>query len=186
MAAARDALFEHLMGHAAGHANDAQFAHLLAGWAMGQGILAADLGLGKAEFDILMARHFPKLRWRPAESGGPGDELRERGLEHEDLLRLLLEHADRSQEGSLSMAAIIAAGCLGSDHLWQDLGLPTRRELSALMQRNFPRLAAANDKDMRWKKFLYRRLCEMEGLAACRSPSCEACSDYAGCFATGD
>ena len=80
------------------------------------------------------------------------------------------------------MAHILAAGCMASDHLWQDLGLWHRAELTALMRRNFPPLAARNVKDMKWKKFLYKQLCESEGIYLCRAPSCEVCVDYAVCF----
>ena len=80
------------------------------------------------------------------------------------------------------MADIVTAGCLGSDHLWQDLGLWNRAQLTGLMRENFAPLAKRNDKDMKWKKFLYRQLCEAEGVAICRSPSCEICVDYAVCF----
>jgi len=32
------------------------------------------------------------------------------------------------------------------------------------MRRNFPPLAARNRKDMKWKRFLYKQLCEAEGI----------------------
>lgn len=83
------------------------------------------------------------------------------------------------------MADIVSAGCQGSDHLWQDLGLWNRAELTALMRDSFAPLAARNDKDMKWKKFLYRQLCAAEGLYICRSPSCETCVDYRECFGSG-
>jgi nitrogen fixation protein NifQ len=35
---------------------------------------------------------------------------------------------------------------------------------------------------MKWKKFFYRCLCEMEGFSLCAAPSCAECSDYAACF----
>lgn len=183
----REALERHLVSHSIGYANDALFAQMLAGWALGQGSLPADLGLGRALFASLLERHFPRLRWAPPGETGPGLADRQvRALEQDDLIQLLTSHADREVEGSFAMARIVASACLGDDHLWQDLGLSARSQLTILMRRNFPRLAAANDKDMRWKKFLYRRLCEMEGLVACRSPSCEACADYSECFTTGD
>lgn len=183
---ARASLHQHLVGHALGYANDALFAHLLAGWTLGQGSLPAHLGLGPEWFGRLLERHFPRLRWQPPEAPAISDERRERALEYDDVAALLTHYADREVEGAFAMARIVAEGCLGADHLWQDLGLPSRRELTTLMQRNFPRLAAENTKDMRWKKFLYRRLCEMEGLVACRSPSCEACCDYSACFAPAE
>jgi nitrogen fixation protein NifQ len=80
------------------------------------------------------------------------------------------------------MAQALAAGCMGTDHLWQDLGLWSRGDLTGLMRRNFPALARRNVKDMKWKRFLYKQLCEAEGIYTCRSPSCETCTDYHGCF----
>lgn len=71
---------------------------------------------------------------------------------------------------------------MADNHLWQDLGLPSRKELSLLMQTHFASLAKLNAGDMKWKKFLYRQLCEREGLTLCRSPSCGVCSDYPQCF----
>jgi len=50
------------------------------------------------------------------------------------------------------------------------------------MARNFPGLSTLNDRDMKWKKFLYKQLCERTGVYVCRSPSCEVCVDYAKCF----
>ncbi|GBE11207.1 nifQ [bacterium BMS3Abin12] len=50
------------------------------------------------------------------------------------------------------------------------------------MATNFPELAARNDRNMKWKKFLYKQLCEREGIHACRAPSCQVCIDYAQCF----
>lgn len=61
-------------------------------------------------------------------------------------------------------------------------GVPVRRELSQMIALNFPELARAKNRDMKWKKFLYRELCQREGIYVCASPSCEACSDYAVCF----
>lgn len=80
------------------------------------------------------------------------------------------------------MASIVATACMGLDHLWQDLGLWSRNELSALLHTNFPILAARNIRDMKWKKFLYKQLCEREGIYVCRAPSCDVCADYALCF----
>ena len=80
------------------------------------------------------------------------------------------------------MSDIVAAGCLGGDHLWRDLGLQSRSELSQLMLQNFPTLAAANSGDMKWKKFFYKQLCEAGGGYVCRAPSCDQCSAYDDCF----
>ena len=35
---------------------------------------------------------------------------------------------------------------------------------------------------MRWKRFLYRQLCEEEGMSHCTSPTCSSCIDVDKCF----
>ena len=80
------------------------------------------------------------------------------------------------------MAPIVAAACLGGDHLWRDLGLASRQQLRELLQHNFPQLAQRNVNDMRWKKFFYKQLCEQDGGYVCRSPSCEQCPTHHDCF----
>lgn len=177
--AARRALHAHLMRHGSCLPNDEFLAHMIAGWALGEGVLPADFGLGRAPFAALLARHFPGLLWTPRNHDSPGPTLHP---EYEDLLRFMLDEADGQVAGSREMAVIVATACMGSEHLWQDLGLPSRRELSQMIALNFPALACANNRDMKWKKFLYRELCQREGIYVCASPSCEACSDYAVCF----
>lgn len=105
--------------------------------------------------------------------------------EVDDLCALLVEHADPlagDGETAARLAETIALACLGDNHLWQDLQLASRAELGALIAHWFPRLAAKNERDMKWKKFLYKQLCEREQLSVCRAPSCAVCSDRAACF----
>jgi nitrogen fixation protein NifQ len=107
-----------------------------------------------------------------------------RGDEVEDVFELLLEHADPRAGSAAECAAVaeaVAVACLGDDHLWQDLQLASRAELSTLMTRWFPTLAAKNVGDMKWKRFLYKQLCD-RAQVSCRAPSCGVCSDYARCF----
>jgi len=102
-----------------------------------------------------------------------------------DLVALLVAHADPaagSAEEIEQVALTVAVASLGDNHLWQDLQFGSRAELSALMRRWFPALVAKNAGDMKWKKFLYRQLCEREQILICKSPSCAACCDYAICF----
>jgi nitrogen fixation protein NifQ len=80
------------------------------------------------------------------------------------------------------MAERVALACLGDNHLWQDLKLASRGELSELMRHWFPELVARNRADMKWKKFLYKQLCERESLLICKAPSCEVCTDRPLCF----
>lgn len=83
-----------------------------------------------------------------------------------------------------SLAAMIARRCKSPHHLWQDLGLRNRGELSRLMKRHFSRLAEKNQHDMKWKKFLYRMVCGSHGFTLCSSPVCTECDDYMDCFGT--
>ena len=102
-----------------------------------------------------------------------------------DLLALLLDHADSAAGNADERAAIagtVALACLGDKHLWQDLQFDSRAELSALMRRWFPALVVKNSGDMKWKKFLYKQLCEREELFICKAPSCAVCCDRAACF----
>lgn len=109
--------------------------------------------------------------------------------EVEDVVALLLDHADTTAGRPDEIAAVaeaVAVACLGDSHLWQDMQLHSRVELSALFLRWFPRLAARNDRDMKWKKFLYKQLCERAEIMVCKAPSCGVCSDQALCFGPED
>ncbi|MBF0310752.1 MAG: nitrogen fixation protein NifQ [Magnetococcales bacterium] len=99
-----------------------------------------------------------------------------------DLVALFLEHRVDASPVWDRLAWRIALGCLGGNHLWQDLGLSCREELTAMLQRGFPSLVARNASDMKWKKFFYRQLCEREGVGLCRAPTCQVCRDYDRCF----
>ena len=84
------------------------------------------------------------------------------------------------------LPAIVARRSMREDHLWQDLGLPHRVALSQFMACAFPSLYAANDRDMKWKRFFYRALCEAEGFALCAVPHCRDCADFDRCFGAED
>jgi nitrogen fixation protein NifQ len=99
-----------------------------------------------------------------------------------ELSALLVEYRAGVQDTELWMADIVSAACMGSDHLWRDLGLPDRKVLNRLLRYNFPALFLENTGDMKWKKFLYKKLCEMGGDYVCRSPNCEECVSYDECF----
>lgn len=107
--------------------------------------------------------------------------------EEEDLIRLLLDHRSAGTDARTDwVAAMVARRSLGANHLWQDLGLRDRSELSALLVRHFRPLAAQNVQNMKWKKFFYRQLCQREGIVICKAPNCEVCTDYAACFGPED
>jgi nitrogen fixation protein NifQ len=104
------------------------------------------------------------------------------GDEFADLLELLRENLALPDEFGACLCYAIASAAMGENHLWQDMGLPDREALSALLRENFPELAAKNIGNMKWKKFFYRQLCERAGVPICKSPHCAECCDRALCF----
>ncbi|MGA2192099.1 MAG: nitrogen fixation protein NifQ [Nitrospirota bacterium] len=102
--------------------------------------------------------------------------------EFEDLLGLLLDNVSGPDAETDMVARWMAVSCLGENHLWQDMGLPHRGALSSLMETYFKPLFDMNVKDMKWKKFFYKQICERGGFHLCKSPSCGVCIDYDRCF----
>jgi nitrogen fixation protein NifQ len=174
-----------LMSHANDHHNDHVLACILSSWLTGTGVLPDWLGLGQDEFIAMLAFHFPGLDYHALLNPGRDPDVG-RLDERDELLQLLLTQRAGKSASEAWMAEIVVNACQGQDHLWQDLGLWSRKDLSVLMQANFPMLAARNDKDMKWKKFLYKQLCITEGIYTCRAPSCEVCADYQRCFGPED
>lgn len=109
--------------------------------------------------------------------------------EVDDVRALLLDWADPAAGTADEIARVaetVAVACLGDNHLWQDLQLPSRAALSALMVHWFPALVARNRGDMKWKKFLYKQLCERAEIQVCKAPSCAVCADHPLCFGPED
>ncbi len=173
--------YRELMSQAAGDGNDHVLACMIANWQAADGAMPDWLGLAPAAFRCLMEHHFLGIGLNAVrELGRPVPE--DRRDEIDELAALMLLDKAGESPSEVWMAHIVAAGCMAPDHLWHDLGLRCRGDLSALMRRNFPALAARNVKDMKWKRFLYKQLCEAEGIYTCRAPSCDECSDYHVCF----
>lgn len=117
------------------------------------------------------------------------ERVEPRADEIDELVSLLRDHADPAAgpaEQSDAVAWALACASLGANHLWQDLQLPSRRELSVLIGHWFPHLAARNTHHMKWKKFLYKQLCLRAELYICKAPSCSSCADHALCFGPED
>jgi len=175
----RISLHGELMAHAAGLPNDEIFAQMIASQTEGIGALPPCLGLEEKDFSALLTTHFPGVQL-VVRCGAEDEDPR--ALERDDVLALLLEHRAHRNKSEEWMAEIVTNACMANDHLWQDLGLWSREYLSRLMKQNFPALAAENVHDMKWKKFIYKQLCEKEDIRICRAPSCEVCADYLNCF----
>ncbi|WP_142847671.1 nitrogen fixation protein NifQ [Telmatospirillum sp. J64-1] len=128
-----------------------------------------------------MIHHFFPAAWPSIAAIGVG-EAGELAPEEEDLRRLLTANGTCGRREEAWLAVIIARRSLWPNHLWQDLGLRERAELTALMARHFRPMAEANSVNMKWKKFFYRQMCAAEGMTICKSPNCEICDDFSVCF----
>lgn len=168
----------------AGRADDAVailLARMLASQQCGMGVMPRWLGLSHKGFASMLQCYLPHLDVQ--EFAGYGEMLDPaRYDEHQDLRELFLGHQAPGVADAATMADILTAGCMGGDHLWQDMGFWSRQDLSAFIGHAFAPLAAKNVHDMKWKKFFYKQLCNAEGVYTCRAPSCQVCADYRECF----
>ncbi|MCA8908867.1 MAG: nitrogen fixation protein NifQ [Rhodospirillaceae bacterium] len=150
----------------------------LAERAAGGGPLTERLGIGGRALAAIAEAYFP-------EAGLPDLDVTTGPLpaDQSALATLLVWRGQAVGAKSQILAAIVARRSLEAHHLWQDLGLRNRAELSALMGRHFPRMKQLNDTNMRWKKFFYRQICRDPGMQLCLAPTCEECEEKDLCFA---
>jgi nitrogen fixation protein NifQ len=162
-------------------ADTVAFARLIAARMRSRELLL--LGLGRSELDALIARHFPR-------STQPAD------LPHamlwsphwpfvRELRALLLAHdvtAAAHPADAHCLATIIATACLRPDHLWRDLGLSGRDDVTAILERHYPRLVERNVNALRWKKFLAQEVALAQGRPVTGAPGCPGCEDFAFCY----
>jgi nitrogen fixation protein NifQ len=156
------------------------FASILAVAATESRAVAERAGLSADDFGALIVQWFPLARdffaaRCPQVSQAEDDEVA--------MVRDLLL-AQRSSEGDAGrwLAAMVARRAVEPNHLWEDLGLRDRSELTRLLARHFGPLASRNTRNMRWKRFFYRMLCEDDGLVMCSTPVCTNCNDFNICF----
>ncbi|MET4043651.1 nitrogen fixation protein NifQ [Bradyrhizobium sp. RT6a] len=153
---------------------------VLAASAMDGGQLPERAGLTNQELNALLVQYFPsspfrRCTWREQSAlAAPDETIMVRDL-------LLAQRSTHSEVGGW-LARMIARRAMEPNHLWEDLGLRKRDELSRLLTRHFAPLAARNTKKMRWKRFFYRMLCEDDGLVMCTTPVCTECNDFDLCF----
>ena len=147
---------------------------------------AAALGLGAGDLLDVLKTWFPACS--PELLQQLGNTSRETPPEfNEEVLQILLSHVPKNTDGtscesSLHLARMIAARTARPGHLWVAMGLFERPQLSASIRRLLPSLAAANSQNMRWKRYLFKQVCDLNGGTMCKSPNCGECSDYAICF----
>jgi nitrogen fixation protein NifQ len=173
-------LYNFMLQNSNNLANSQFLACMISSSHQGQSFMPLHLGLDETAFELLLQRHFNITQLPIKITNQQLPQL----PEADDLRQLFMRHrADDDIERSW-IAEILITACAGNNHLWQDLGLWQRADLTALIQRNFPSLAAQNTFNMKWKKFFYKQLCLAEGVYVCRAPSCAVCTDYAACFGT--
>ena len=154
-------------------------ASILAVASMENGTVAERTGLTAADIASLLAHWFPGACGFGVARAGTGAVEDDETVMVRDLL---LMH--RSSDGEIGrwLAAMIARRAMEPSHLWEDLGLRDRSELTRLLSRHFAPLAARNTQNMKWKRFFYRALCESDGFAMCTTPVCTECRDFDLCF----
>lgn len=155
-------------------------ASILAVSAMETGPVAERAGLSAVELTELVMRWFPAAvdliaEWMPRAAAKDDEEAA--------MVRdLLIGQRSSESDVGIWLAAMIARRAMEPNHLWEDLGLRDRAELTRLLGRHFAPLAARNINNMRWKRFFYRMLCEDDGLVMCTTPICTECNDFNLCF----
>lgn len=159
-------------------------ASILAAAVMDGGPLAERAGIDEQDLNRLLSQCFPSagvraVAWIARLDAAGDDEM----IMVRDLLL-----AQRSTDGEVGrwLAAMVARRAMEPNHLWEDLGLRERAELSRLLVRHFAPLAARNTRNMRWKRFFYRMLCEDDGFVMCTTPVCTQCNDFELCFGEED
>ena len=142
--------------------------------------LTRQLGLEPEDLRALLSQVFPDVD--PTTLGELGDGAGD-PPEDERCLRVYINrYSTRGTWLESRLARILARRCLRPHHLWQDLGLDSRGQLSELMRRHFAPLSARNNQAMRWKKFLYRAICQDEHHGICSAPTCADCAEFGTCF----
>lgn len=162
------------------------FAGLLAIASQENGALTAALGLTADEISSLLSSFFPG--YGPSVFTHSSAGASTAAASNPDLLKILLPHVPCDVTGGKNqtsewLARIIAARTAQPGHLWVAMGFFERPQLTAAIRRHLPTLAAANNQGMRWKRYLFRQVCDLNGGSMCKSPNCGDCSDYALCFA---
>jgi nitrogen fixation protein NifQ len=146
------------------------------------------LGVTQNALDALFKRHFPNVAKPPRIPALPATLPASAHAHFLSALAALLQtHANPStnEDDMRCIAAIVAHACLRPDHLWRDLGLSGRDDVTAMLERYFPTLVIRNTASLRWKKFLARELALARGTEPGPAPGCPGCEDFGYCFPHG-
>ncbi len=155
-------------------------ASILAVAATEGGAIAERAGLTNDDLLTLVEQQFPAATCIAASWCAQDDRAED---EETAMVRDLLL-ANRSTEGEIGrwLSAMVARRAMEPNHLWEDLGLRDRDELTRLLERHFYPIACRNTKNMKWKRFFYRSMCEDDGFVMCSTPVCTQCADFDRCY----
>lgn len=150
-------------------------------------LFAWTLGLSRSVLLALIAEHyFPEIIHLHRLTEDQYNRLRQNvPAEFEALVVLMtrLRSTTTDEPQAEWLARVVAAACFGERHLWEDLGLADRDELSQLLERYFEPLYSRNQKSLRWKRFLFAELGASTGNPALHPPGCSSCEQFSICFA---
>ncbi|MBP0594739.1 nitrogen fixation protein NifQ [Paraburkholderia sp. LEh10] len=183
---ARNAEVTRLLAHATHRdaADTVMFARLIGAKCASGELL--HLGLTRDALDALRSRHFPSAATPHAAPEHIAAAAHQPFVQALRAFLLRDETSLAAQDADAQcLATIIATACLRPDHLWRDLGLDGRDDVTAILTRHYPQLVARNVDGTRWKKFLARELAFAEGRAPAPAPGCPGCEDYAFCYPPG-
>lgn len=152
-------------------------------------LFACTLGLRQAALQQVLSLCAPeRLASQPMSEEHYRVIMLSRPQQHAALVELLL--AGRSTQAHPQhaewLAYGIAAAATGSRHLWEDLGMRGREEVSALLQRYFEPLFRRNIANLKWKRFLFAELAATAGHDGRHGPDCSRCARQQNCFPAGD
>jgi nitrogen fixation protein NifQ len=178
----------------AAHSDDAWlFARLVAAREV-RGELAL-LGLSARDLAGLAGRHFAagalaassdsRSPAQPAHQVAIVDETHATFVASMRDLLIGLAAPDVDAADARCLATILAHACLRPDHLWRDLGLAGRDDVTQMLTRFFPEVVARNREGLRWKKLLARELARSTGAEPGPAPGCPGCEDFGFCFPQG-
>ncbi|MEZ4600412.1 MAG: nitrogen fixation protein NifQ [Syntrophotaleaceae bacterium] len=147
---------------------------------------AEALGLSPEDLNGLLRDWFPAAD-RNLLQGCPPSTRQSPPEVNPEVLAILLSHVPSDAGGcpradARRLSHILAARAAHPGHLWVAMGLFERPELSAAIRRHLPSLADANSQNMRWKRYLFKQVCDLNGGVMCKSPNCGDCADYPLCF----
>ena len=145
--------------------------------------------LGMPQGDLLhMVQHcFPELgELEPGDDSDYERILQSVPQDFNEMVSMLLaEPSDFDEQPERAwLARAVVAASFGEQHLWEDLGLFGREDVSTLLAQYFPALAQRNVRGMRWKRFLFHELSLRLNRADTMPPGCAQCEEFERCALT--